>query len=197
MGWTSFLDNPSLKASEILTRELTGSNENGATWEFIDSATKGRVFFAVCKFSSPGNDPIFYGVVVQFARSKGEFSYKEMAETCGPYYANAPLRLIDLLDKLAPIDPLDARQSAQWALKWRLICRENAKRKPKTIVKKGDIVKFSPHGRIFELISPAGPRRGWHVKLLGANGSQYRASAYQVNRCTILDPLEFCGVSNA
>jgi hypothetical protein len=103
--------------------------------------------------------------------------------------------MIDLLDKLAPIDPLDARESAQWALKWRNKCRENAKRKPKTTVKKGDIVKFSPNGRVFELISPAGPRRGWHVKLLGANGSQYRASAYQVNRCIIVDPLQIINVS--
>jgi hypothetical protein len=62
-------------------------------------------------------------------------------------------------------------------------------------VKKGDIVKFSPNGRVFELISPAGPRRGWHVKLLGANGSQYRASAYQVNRCIIVDPLQIINVS--
>jgi hypothetical protein len=197
MGYTSFLDNASLKASDILTRELTGSNDSGASWEFIDKATKGNVFYAVCKFTAPGNDPVFYGVIVQFSRSKGEFGYKELTENCGPYSANAPVRMIDLLDKLAPIDPLDARQSAQWALTWRNKCRENAKRKPKTKVKKGDIVKFSPHGREFELISPAGPRRGWHVKVLGAFGSTYRASAYQVNRCTIIDPLELIGAVNA
>ncbi len=195
MGYTSFLDNPGLKASDILTRELTGSNDSGASWEFIDKATKGNVFYAVCKFSSSGNDPVFYGVVVQFSRAKGEFGYKELTENCGPYSANAPVRMIYLLDKLAPIDPLDARESAQWALKWRNKCRENAKRKPKTTVKKGDIVKFSPNGRVFELISPAGPRRGWHVKLLGFNGSQYRASAYQVNRCIVLDPLQIINVS--
>jgi hypothetical protein len=191
MGWTSFLDNPGLKAADILTRELTGSNDSGASWEFIDKATKGNVFYAVCKFTAPNNAPIFYGVIVQFSRSKGEFSYKELTENCGPYSANAPIRMIDLLDKLAPIDPLDARQSAQWALKWRQKCRENAKRKPKTIVKKGDIVKFSPFGREFELISPAGPRRGWHVKVFGACGSTYRASAKQINQCTIVDPMQF------
>lgn len=197
MGYTSFLDNPGLKASDILTRQLTGSNDSGASWEFIDKVTKGNVFYAVCKFTAPNNDPVFYGVVVQFSRSKGEFGYKELTENCGPYSANAPIRMIDLLDKLAPIDPLDARQSAQWALKWRQKCRENAKRKPKTIVKKGDIVKFSPHGREFELISPAGPRRGWHVKVFGACGSTYRASAVQINRCIVIDPLELIGVDHA
>lgn len=193
MGWTFFDDNANLKASDILTRELTGKNENGATWEFLDHATKGRVFYAVCQFTAPGNAPIVYGITVQFTRSKGEFGYKESAETCGPYAANAPIRLIDLLDKLAPIDPASMTQSAQWALKWRQKCRENAKSKPKTTVKAGDIVKFSPHGREFELISPAGPRRGWHVKLLGAFGSTYRASAQQVNKCIIVDPMQIIG----
>jgi hypothetical protein len=40
MGYTSFLDNASLNASDILTRELTGSNDSGASWEFIDKAKK-------------------------------------------------------------------------------------------------------------------------------------------------------------
>lgn len=186
MGWTSFLDNPGLKASEILTRELTGSNEHGAKWEFVDHATKGRIFYAICKFTAPNNAPIFYGITVKFSRSKGEFGYKESAETCGPYAANAPVRIIDKLDQLAPIDPLDMRQSAQWAKKWRDTCRANAKRKPKTIVKAGDIVKFSPHGREFELINPAGPRRGWFVKDSGAFGPIYRATAQQINQCIVI-----------
>lgn len=188
MGWTSFLDNPGLKASEILTRELTGTNENGATWEFIDHATKGRIFYAICKFTAPNNAPIYYGVTVQFSRSKGEFGYKESAETCGPYAANAPVRMIDKLDQLAPIDPLDMRQSAQWARKWRDTCRANAKRKPKTIVKPGDIVKFSPHGAEFELLAPAGPRRGWHVRITGDSPFRqtYRATAQQVNQCIVI-----------
>lgn len=188
MGWTSFLDNPGLKASDILTRELTGTNEHGATWEFIDHATKGRIFYAICKFTAPNNAPIYYGITVQFSRSKGEFGYKESAETCGPYAANAPVRMIDKLDQLAPIDPLDMRQSAQWARKWRDTCRANAKRKPKTIVKPGDIVKFSPHGAEFELLAPAGPRRGWHVRITGDSPFRqtYRATAQQVNQCIVI-----------
>lgn len=190
MGWTFFDDTANLKAADILTRELTGSNADGATWEFIDHATKGREFYAICKFTAPNNAPIFYGVIVLFSRKKGEFGYKEMSETCGPNAANAPVRIIDKLDKLAPIDPADMVQSHKWARKWREACRTNAKRKPKTIVKPGDIVKFSPNGAEFELISPAGPRRGWHVKLLGAVGSTvrsvYRANARQINQCIVI-----------
>jgi len=190
MGWTFFNHNESMKTADILTRELTGTNSDGATWEFLDHATKGRVFYAICKFTAPNNPPIFYGVVCLFKRGKNEFGYKDMTENCGPNAANAPVRIIDKLDQLAPIDPLDMRQSAQWARKWRDTCRANAKRKPKTIVKAGDIVKFSPHGREFELLAPAGPRRGWHVRLLGAapHLSQYRANARQISQCTIVKP---------
>jgi hypothetical protein len=188
MGWTSFQDMPGLTPAQILTRELNGTNDNGANWTIVDHATKPGEFYAVCRFTAPGNDPIFYGLIVLYKRSKktGEFSYKDMTETCGPVADRCPVRLIDMLDKLAPIDPGDMSQSAQWARGWRDRCRANAKRKPAPAVKPGDIVKFSDNGRKFELISPAGPRRGWHVKLAGANGSLYRATARQIANCQII-----------
>ena len=94
-----------------------------------------------------------------------------------------PIRLLDQLDKLAPNAP-------ESALIWRSKCRAHiaAKRKPKTIVKAGDIVRFSPQGRDFELLSPAGPRRGWHVRLVNGDNSifQYRATARQMNNCIVI-----------
>lgn len=189
MGWTSFNDMPGLTANAILIREMSGKNDSGATWEIVNSATKSNEWYAVCKFTAPGNDPIYYGLVCIFRRSKknGEFAYKDMAETCGPNASRAPLRIVDMLDKLNPIDPADMRQSAQWALQWRARCRENAKRKPAPKVKAGDIVKFSDNGREFELISPAGPRRGWHVKLAGVNPVQlFRATARHISKCQII-----------
>lgn len=187
MGWTSFIDNPAMKPGDILTREMSGTNENGATWEILDHATKPGQWYALCKFTAPNNPPVFYGMVCLFNRRKGEFSYKDMTETCGPSAARAPIRIIDQLDKLAPIHPADARQSAQWAIQWRARCRENAKRKPAPKIKAGDVVKFSDHGREFELIAPAGPRLGWHVKLSGEPFANiYRATARQIANCQII-----------
>lgn len=188
MGWTSFADFPGMTPDQILRRELNGTNENGANWEIVDSATKPGQWYGVCRFTAPGNDPIFYGMVCLFKRSKktGEFSYKDMTETCGPNAARAPLRIVDMLDQLAPIDPAVMTKSGQWARDWRNRCRENAKRKLAPNVKAGDHVKFADNGPVYQLIGKAGPRRGWHVKLAGANGSTYRATARQISQCQIV-----------
>ena len=188
MGWTSFQDMPGMTPAQILARELNGTNDNGANWAIVDHATKLGEFYAIMKFTAPGNDPIFYGVVCLFKRSKktGEFYYKEMSETCGPNASRCPVRIIDQLDKLAPIDPADMRESAQWARGWRDRCRANAKRKPAPPVKPGDIVKFSDNGPEFELIGKAGPRRGWFVKLPGPFSATYRATARQIANCQII-----------
>lgn len=180
MGWTSFQDMPGMTPAQILIRELNGTNDNGANWTILDHATKPGEFYGVCRFTAPGADPVFYGVVVLFKRSKktGEFSYKNMDETCGPYAAKCPIRLIDQLDKLGLPHNTMARD-------WRDRCRANAKRKPAPAVKPGDIVKFPNIGGEFELIKPAGPRRGWLIKYKN-EAVLYRATARQIANCQIV-----------
>lgn len=169
----------------ICTREFCGDNPGVIKFSVIDQSTRGNVWYAIARIDRPNEKPVFYGLVWLVSRRRGEFIYKDMSEDCGPYYYDMPVRLLDQLDKLAP----DAPESA---LNWRAKCRAHiaAKRKPKTIVKPGDIVKFSDNGAAFELLSPAGPRRGWHVKLLGAVGSTvrsiYRANARQMNQCIVI-----------
>ena len=188
MGWTSFQDMPGMTPAQILCREFDHVSDNGTKWRIVDHATKLNQFYCIVSRTVPGADPVLFGMVVLFKRYKktGEFSYKPIDESCGPSADRCPVRLINTLDQLAPIDPADNSMSAQWARDWRARCRANAKRKPAPPVKPGDIVKFSDNGREFELISPAGPRRGWHVKLSGANGSLYRATARQIANCQIV-----------
>ena len=69
MGWTSFQDRADLTPAQILIRELNGTNENGANWTIVDHATKFGEFYGVCRFTAPGNDPVFYGIVCLFSRS--------------------------------------------------------------------------------------------------------------------------------
>jgi hypothetical protein len=172
----------------ICTREFSANNPGIIQFSVIDQSTRGNVWYSIARIDRPNENPLFYGLVWLVNRRRGEFIYKDMSEDCGPFYYDMPARLLDQLDKLAPNAP-------ESALNWRAKCRAHiaAKRKTKTIVKKGDIVRFSPHGADFELLAPAGPRRGWHVRLLGAapHLSQYRANARQISQCQIVDPLQF------
>ena len=188
MGWTSFQDMPGMTPAQILCREFDHVSDNGTKWRIVDHATKLGEFYCIVSRTVPGADPVLFVMVVLFKRYKktGEFSYKSIDESCGPSADRCPVRLIDMLDQLSPIDPADMSQSAQWARDWRARCRANAKRKPAPAVKPGDIVKFHGNGQHFELICKAGPRRGWHVRMVGGSGMQYRATARQIANCQIV-----------
>ena len=182
MGWTFFQDRADLTAAQILTREINGENkETGATWRVIDQSTRGNEWYALVKLEKPGQAPVHYGLVCLFKRSRktGEFGYKEISEDCGPNASRAPLRIIDQLDQLAPAPN-------EWARAWRQRCRDNAKRPPRREFKPGQLVQFG-QSRVFELIAPAGPRRGWYVQITqGTTRSTYRATAAQLSRAQLV-----------
>ena len=187
MGWTSFLDNRELSTGQMCTREFSGTNEAGDRWSVVDQSTRGSVWYAVGRLDRVGQPPVFYGAVWLTSRKRGEFAYKDMTECVGPYYWDCPARLLDQLDKLAPNPP-------GCALDWRARCRAKlaAKRKHSArVFTPGQLVQFGSVGRVYELVSPAGPRRGWHVKLANANGQIYRANARQMTDCLVIDPAQF------
>lgn len=190
MGWTSFYDNVGLSIDDTMRRELTATGDNGAVFAIVDSATRGNEWYAIVECKRPDNPPVYDGLVCLIKRSKrtGEFCYKDIGERCGPNVANAPKRIIDKLDKLAPIDPSDDGMGAKWAREWRARCRANAS--AKAIAKQfhnGMIVKFHPTRESYELTENAGPRRGWYVKMVGGSGMLYRASAKQLSKAIIVE----------
>jgi hypothetical protein len=116
-----------------------------------------------------------FGIVFQTSRHRtkhrgmSEFCVKEITEDMGPYQCNAPAKMLDLLDKLAP-------NPTGYAAKWRESCRANLKAKPKAKPAAGQRVTYG--GKAYTLISPAGPRRGWKVS--ADTGETYRMNARQV-----------------
>jgi hypothetical protein len=192
MGWIFYTDNQALSPDAMLKREFNCTSTCGTVWRVIDSATRGNAWYAILESVSPtlGIPPRYHGAVCLFKRSKklNEFGYKDMGESSGPNAANAPLRIIDKLDKLRPIDPSDDSYGAKWARDWRQRCRDNAaKAKKRPTLSKGMIVKLGEHEYV--LHSSAGTRRGWYVRMLNGHGtgSLYRASAKQLNNVTIIE----------
>lgn len=112
MGWTFF--NASGKPSEILTREFTQvpSEKYPSEFKVLDQSMRGRVWYGVIESTNPEGIKQVYGMVCLWTLRRGEFGYKELGEDMGPYYYDAPLRIVNLLDKLSP-EPLGL------AAKWR------------------------------------------------------------------------------
>lgn len=188
MGWTEFDDFSHLSRADIVQRELSqaATPENPKARGFNQLWERGSTVYAVAWHENPEKfaGRMYFGLVVLTRRKNGRFAYKDMDESMEPFSYDAPVVMLDMLDTLAPDAPESARH-------WRALCRikhgkRQEKRKAHATLKPGDIVKFSPDGAAFELIMPAGPRRGWNVRMLGANGSLYRATAKQIANCQIV-----------
>ncbi len=118
MGWTFF--NASGKPSDILTKEFTQlpSAQYPSEFKVIDQATRGNTWYAVIQSTNPEGIVRVYGMVCLFTFRRGEFGYKEIAEECGPYQCQAPLRIVNLLDKLSP------NPTGVYSAKWRQSVRD-------------------------------------------------------------------------
>ena len=188
MGWTSFRDyNPSESRADIIRREFSSepSENNPMRWGFEYLSERGSTVYAVMYRENPSeNTPrVYFGMVFMTSRKNGEFNYKDIGEECGPYQYDAPLKMVDMLDKLAP-------NPGGYAEKWRAAIRENhAKRKARQKIAwlPGMRVQFSSTGPVFEIIGPAGLRRGFHVRMADKPGcSIYRAPAARFSTARIV-----------
>jgi hypothetical protein len=122
MGWTTYNISKTTTTDQALRRELSYAGTAGL-WEVLDSATVGAVWYGIIKRTIEG-EAVHFGMVCLTQRSNNyprslyiEFGFKEMTEDCGPFYYDAPLRILDKLDELAP-NPAPA------AAAWRAQCRE-------------------------------------------------------------------------
>ena len=122
MGWTTYNISKTTTTDQALRRELSYAGTAGL-WEVLDSATVGAVWYGIIKRTIDG-EAVHFGMVCLTQRSNKyprslyiEFGFKEMTEDCGPFYYDAPLRILDKLDELAP-NPAPA------AAAWRAQCRE-------------------------------------------------------------------------
>ena len=122
MGWTTYKISKATTTDEALRREFSYTGAAGL-WEVLDSATVGSTWYGIIKRTIDG-EAVHFGMVCltqrrdEYPRSLYiEFGFKDMSEDCGPFYYDAPLRILDKLDELAP-NPVPA------AAAWRAQCRE-------------------------------------------------------------------------
>jgi hypothetical protein len=193
MGWTYFADhNQRETRAAIIRREFehtpTEKNPVGYGFEYITE--RGATVYAIMWRETVGAPRVYFGMVFMTKRAKGEFGYKDVSEDCGPYQYGAPLRMINMLDQLAP-DP------SGYAAGWRAAVRErHAVKRARPVFAVGMRVLLG--GREYELLAP---RKSWSGRAAGwlvvdvSNSGRYRMSAQQAARAT-LAPEKFPGMSD-
>ena len=178
MGWTSFNLYNGEKTVDVVKRELEQPKIAGvrAGWGFEYITVRGSTVYGVM-WNEPADTPDrkYFGIVVATSRKVKhgctQFFYKDMDESMGPNYYDAPKIMLDLLDKLAP------NPSGMFAMKWREACRERlASKKCGQKPVAGMRIHYGQMN--YTLIESAGPRRGWHVKT--DKGIYYRMTAVQI-----------------
>jgi hypothetical protein len=189
MGWTFFGDyNRNESRADIIRRtfEHAPSDSNPWAYGFEYITERGSDVYAVMWRENPseGTPRHYFGITFLTQRSRGEFGYKEVEESCGPYKYGAPLKMINMLDRLAP-------DAGGYALKWRAAVREHhAKKRERLKLAPGMRVAIGPSDeRIYELVEPrralfTGRAAGWYV-IEVATGARYRMSAAHAARARL------------
>lgn len=138
MGWTSFQIHKTIKTIDVVRKELEQDDlgKTRARFKLLDSSMHGSTFYGVMQLTSwdtstPDGSAAervqVYGIVVKTERKNTyprsqyvDFYYKDMDESMQPYSYDCPVRMLDLLDRLAP-----ATEPASGAYKWRAACRQH------------------------------------------------------------------------
>jgi len=182
MGTTCYLINTSQTTKATIERDQSqqyiAGERHGFGFDYL--TMRGATGYGIMhRQDKDTGEKKHFGIVFKTSRHKtthwgmSEFCIKEITEDMGPVQANAPAKMLDMLDKLAP-DPQG------YAAQWRKDCRENIARSkaPKAKAAAGQRVTYN--GQAYTLSHPAGPRKGWIVHT--DNGERYRMNAHQVSQ---------------
>jgi hypothetical protein len=138
MGWT-FYNRPKGETDRAhFEREFSMFRDG--TYEMVETTSKNGVFYAAVRtLKDTGHSKAgeVWALVILMQRTRGEhnFGYKEMDETVGPGYYDAPARI---LDALTPTEH-------EWANQWRAECRKHLTKREtvKQEVRPGTVVELS------------------------------------------------------
>lgn len=137
MGWTGTQWHGSGTRKNFLIHEFNQKNDTH-TWWLSDVSMRGAVAYCISwQRDERTGVETHEGMVILTEKRKDDphwIFYKEMGESCLPYYFDAPVSLIKKLNELGEPYNDNARQ-------WRDRCLENAQR-AKIKVEVGTIIQF-------------------------------------------------------
>jgi len=119
--------------------------------EVLKSSFVGSTYYAAIKIQQAGKTSAQTSIeftiaaVVKTSCSQGEFCYKSMDETMGPYFRQCPASILKLLTPLEELEQLGVvvGLSLSYASEWREKCLKHAEsKKQRARLKNGDRIKL-------------------------------------------------------
>lgn len=132
MGWTG------IYTGTMTRKERIAFMDKSYTWRtnaVIKSTLVGTTYYAAVKDSATGR--VWAGIALTRMKKSGEFVYKDMDESLGPFQGECPISIINLL---TPTD-------SEHANNWRKSCKEYAEKK-KIVLKQNYLTKGSNIGYV-------------------------------------------------
>lgn len=133
MGWTYSHKQRGQSVQEFFENSGCFKGVNGHEFKLLKmKVVKMRTAYCAVWHKAPDGKEHVFGTVILLNYAPSDyhnFGYKEVEESCGPYEAQCPA---DILDMLSPTD-------APYALQWRAKCRENLKKKE---IKNGTLIRL-------------------------------------------------------
>ena len=164
MGWL-FMNNLQEKA-DIVEHLVKGIGDR-----YVEHRVVGNHAWFLVKDEITGNKLI---VLALLSKSSNGWGYKDIDETMGPYHYDCPLTL------LAKADPPMGAYATEWRNKVRA---HRAKKAKRITLGPGAHVLFG--GFEYELVVPAGPRKGWHVRRV-SDGAAFRMPASYLTKAEVV-----------
>lgn len=160
MGW---LFSPSWATRADLVRHLRRPERFGDRLELVRACVTGSHHWYLVRERATGLHWVGLDLL-QSGRGDG-WGYKDLDESVGPCAVDCPLAYLAA--------PHADRHG--WALQWRERVRAyHADRQARPALAAGLLVRFG--GRVYSLLEPIGPRRGWRVRATDT-GETYRMPA--------------------
>lgn len=180
MGTTCFLINTRQTTKAAIEQHERQKYEPGHRhgFDFDYLTTKGATGYGIMhRQDKDTGEKKHFGIVFKTSRHKtshwgmSEFCIKEITEDMGPYQTDAPAKMLDMLDELAP-------NPTGHAADWRKACRETIERKRTPKAKPAAGQRMTYNKTAYTLSHPAGARKGWIVHT--DTGERYRMNARQL-----------------
>ena len=177
MGWTTTHKPSHISAKDYIEQNLLTWTSPTHDYRVLDGGVKNfRTYYGAveCVTKATGERRVFAMIVLlqYYKNDYHNFGYKDMDETCGPYHADCPERILKLLTETP----------SQHANDWRAACwaKINAK-KTRPIITVGASIKYS--GVDYQVTAVLG-RRGYQV--VNPQGRVYRLKTSQAAVATVI-----------